>query len=90
MPTFQIAHTARERERVEQSRRAREREAAEQQKKLADKWAEAVGGCSGQARRYDHQFQAFVPISGRVEMLGTAQARYAFSKCMADGGFPIQ
>jgi hypothetical protein len=46
----------------------------------ANPWGEAVDPCAGEV---GGKFSAFAPVPGRVQMVGSARERYAFSECMA-------
>lgn len=51
-------------------------------------WASAVQKCT--SSNTDPSFQAYVSSPGRVEMLGSTQARFEFKRCMTDIGQPLR
>lgn len=53
-------------------------------------WESAVKSCLSSVRERDRSFDAYVSGPGRVQMIGTAQARFAFTKCMTDAGMSLQ
>ena len=53
-------------------------------KATADEWESAVRRCKTSTP--GPEFDAYVSGAGRVKMVGTTQARFAFSKCMTNSG----
>jgi type IV secretory pathway VirB10-like protein len=88
--------------REDQQRAANERQRAadELQQSLQELnalFAKAVGICrdrvqsgSGRPTQYSSGFQAFISTPGHVQMLGSAQARFDFTKCMRDAGQAVE
>lgn len=53
-------------------------------------WADSVMRCTAQAKLTDQLFDAFVQAPGRVRMIGSTQARFAFSKCLSASGHVLE
>ncbi|SRR5712692_3400565 len=74
-----------------QAARVAASQATEQAKQQAlAAWEQTVYGCIRVVQRGGGGFDAVINGPGRVQMLGTTEERFAFSKCMAESGQPMQ
>jgi len=66
-------------------------EAAKWEKRAREsEWSKGVQGCIASGQSEDEKFDAYVSGPGKVQMVGTARARHAFTKCMTEAGHQLR